>query len=464
MRGRSRLRARSSADGCKAAQREGCRAHARLPPQSPVRSRAVLQPVCVPEVGVPRRTPPSLHVSALLLSTHISRVQLGALVRMPAPGDGAEGDKALREPLVGSQRHSIAPQQTPDPSLRINPLLPERPRRRGRWDGQLADPERRGLRRSLLGRGCKQTPRLQAGSDSSLLARGAGSRAQEGAGEEGPRCSEERRMKSAGSTPLQAAGLSSTRRLFPPRSLLASFSRGKQNIAVCGPMCQERCHGEERWDRALTPRWASGAAKGHVLPTGSSSATLGREAQAGRWGLSAALRPAAAPRPPKSRGEAASCPPSTPRWSSKHRPVRAVPPFGARAARCRRSQPRWVRLPLPLPFPPPQGRPPLPAPLKSQLPGAGPAPPLLTRCRAFTHGFPSPGADGAETQGWDGGVGKGPQSALRAPRCVHRSSIHGRSGLHPLLPPLFPSRAGWAQSTEQPHKASPRLRARNEGL
>lgn len=73
-------------------------------------------------------------------------------------------------------------------------------------------------------------------------------------------------MKSAGSTPPQAAGLSSTRRLFPPRSLLASFSRGKRQIAVCGPMCKERCHGEERWDRAFTPRWASGAAKAASSP------------------------------------------------------------------------------------------------------------------------------------------------------------------------------------------------------
>lgn len=359
----------------------------------------------------------------MVLSTHTSNAQLGALVRMLAPGDGAEGNKALWEPSVGSPRHSTAPPpEPPIPRYPLTPYCPSAPSAGGRWDGQLADPARRGLRRSLLGRGCKQTPRLQAGSDSSLLARGAGSRAQEGAGEEGPRCSEERRMKSAGSTPPQAAGLSSTRRLFPPRSLLASFSRGKRQIAVCGPMCKERCHGEERWDRAFTPRWASGAAKGRVLPTGSSSATLGREAQAGRWGLSAALRPAAAPRPPKSRGEAASCTPSTPRWSSKQRRARAVPPLGAGAVRCRCAQPCWVRLPLPLPFPPPRESAPPAAPLKSQLPGAGPAPPPLT-LQCIHARISLPGCCWGRKPRAGMGGGEGPQKPPScAPRCPSQFS------------------------------------------
>lgn len=67
----------------------------------------------------------------MVLSTHTSNAQLGALVRMLAPGDGAEGNKALWEPSVGSPRHSTAPPRAPNPSLPINPLLPKCPQRRG---------------------------------------------------------------------------------------------------------------------------------------------------------------------------------------------------------------------------------------------------------------------------------------------------------------------------------------------
>lgn len=269
-------------------------------------------------------------------------------------------------------------------------------------------------------------------------------------------------MKSAGSTPPQAAGLSSTRRLFPPRSLLASFSRGKRQIAVCGPMCKERCHGEERWDRAFTPRWASGAAKGRVLPTGSSSATLGREAQAGRWGLSAALRPAAAPRPPKSRGEAASCTPSTPRWSSKQRRARAVPPLGAGAVRCRCAQPCWVRLPLPLPFPPPRDSAPLPPPRRPPEISAARSWPRSTAAHTAVHSrtdFPPRVLLGQKTQGWDGGWGRAPEApVVRPAMSITVQSITVMVEAAPAAPPpLLPSSAGRAQSTERPHTASPRL-------